>query len=110
MKPEDLEIEHITDARRKAIEQTIEQIGIEELKSLGEKVFPSLDHPWREKYFQFLEENAGSTFYHATTNDQIEILDCPDKDIGIWFLAQGGVGPLEARELKILKQIVGKLH
>ena len=40
MEPENVDIESITDARRKAIEQTIEPIGIDELKSLGEKLFP----------------------------------------------------------------------
>jgi len=108
MEPENLDTESITDARRKAIQQTIEPIGIEELKSLGEKVFPFLDHPWRQTFFLFLEENSGSTFYHATTNDQVEIIYCPDKVKGMWFLPQGGAGPLQARGLRILKEIVGK--
>ena len=51
MEPEDLDIESITDARRETIEQTIEPIGIDEVKSLGEKVFPFLDHPWRQDVF-----------------------------------------------------------
>jgi hypothetical protein len=105
MESENLDIESITDARRTAIEQTIKQIGMEELKSLGEKIFPSLDHPWRETFFKFLEENARSTFYHATASDQAELLYCPAKEKGIWFLPRGGIGPLEARELKTLKEI-----
>ena len=59
-------------------------------------------------FFQFLEENSGSTVYHATTNDQIEVLYCPDKEAGIWFLPQGGVGLLQIRELGILKEIIEK--
>jgi hypothetical protein len=59
---------------RETVEQTIQPIGIDELKSLGEKIFPFLDHPWRDMFFQFFEENSGSTVYHATTNDQIEVL------------------------------------
>jgi hypothetical protein len=108
MEPENLDIESITDARRKTIEQTIEPIGIDELKSLGEKLFPWRDHPWRQTFFLFLEENSGSTFYRATTNDRFEVIYCPDKEKGIWFLPQGGVGPLQARALEILKEIVGK--
>jgi len=45
MEPENLDIESVTDGRRKAIEKTIEPIGVEELKSLGEKIFPFFDHP-----------------------------------------------------------------
>ena len=102
MEPENVDIESITDARRKAIEQTIEPIGTDELKSLGEKLFPFLDHPWRNTYFQFLEDNSGSTFYHATTNDQVEIIYCPDKKKGIWFVRRGGMGPLQAKGIGIL--------
>ena len=108
MEPENLDIESIMDARRETVEQTIQPIGIDELKSLGEKVFPFLDHPWRHMFFQFLEENSGSTVYHATTNDQIEVLYCPDKEAGMWFLPQGGVGLLQARELGILKELIEK--
>ena len=44
--------------------------------------------------------------YHATTNDRFEVIYCPDKEKGIWFLPQGGVGPLQARAIEILKEIV----
>ena len=108
MEPENLDIEGIMDARCETVEQTIQPISIDELKSLGEKIFPFLDHPWRHMFFQFLEENSGSTVYHATTNDQIEVLYCPDKAAGMWFLSRGGVGLLEARELGILKEIIEK--
>lgn len=90
MEPENLDIASITDARRAAIEQTIKPIGSDELKAIGEKLFPFFDHPWRQTFFQFLEENSGSTIYRATTNDAIEILYCAEKDIGIWFLLKGG--------------------
>ena len=108
MEPENVDIESITDARRKAIEQTIEPIGTDELKSLGEKLFPFLDHPWRQTYFQFLEDNSGSAFYHAATNDQVEIIYCRDKQKGIWFVRRGGMGPLQAKGIGILKEIVGR--
>jgi hypothetical protein len=108
MEPEDLDIQRITDARRKAIEETIQPIGIEQLKALGERIFPTVDHPWRETFFQFLEENSGSSFYHATTHDQVQIIYCPTKEKGIWFLARGGAGPLQATGLRVLKEIVGK--
>ena len=108
MEPEDLDMESIMDARRETIERTSEPIGIDELKSLGEKLFPFFDHPWRQMFFEFLEENSGSTVYHATTNDRIEVLYCPDKEAGIWFLLQGGVGLLQVRELGILKEVIEK--
>jgi hypothetical protein len=106
--PENLDIESITEDRRKAIERTIQVISIEDLKSLGEKLFPFLDHPWRQTFFEFVEEHASDTFYHATTHDQVEIIYCPAKEKGMWFTQGRGMGPLQARGIGILKEIVGK--
>ena len=98
MEPENLDVEGIAEARSEAIEQTVQEISVEKLKSIGEKVFPFLDHPWRGKYYQFLEENRGETFYHATTNDRVEIIYCPAKERGLWFLPGGGVGPCKRED------------
>lgn len=106
MEPENLDIEQITEDRRKAIEKSIEVISSEDLKSLGEKLFPFLDHPWRQTFFEFIEENASQTFYHATTHDAIEIVYCPAKEKGIWFTKGRGMGPLQARGIEILKEII----
>ena len=78
------------------------------LKSLGEKLFPYHDHPWREVYFLFLAQNPGSTFFHATTHDNIEIIYCDDKGIGIWYMPSNGVGPLQPDGLAILREILAK--
>jgi hypothetical protein len=99
-------MDELTNERRKAIAATIKPIGIEELKALGEGLFPYSDHPWREKFFTFLSENSGATFQHAVTDDRIHIIYCHAKDRGMWFLAGSGMGPLQAKGLKILKEIV----
>src|SRR4051812_34336633 len=101
-----LDIDKITEERAKAIKQTLKPITNEELKTLGAELFPLLDNPWREKYFHFLEENASDTFYHAKTNDRVQILYCRTKEKGIWFLPGTGMGPLQAKGLNILKDAV----
>jgi hypothetical protein len=103
-------MDEITRERRQAIEDTIDTISIEELKALGEGLFPSIDNPWREKYFAFITENAGATFYHATTHDRIHVIYCHDKNTGMWFLPGSGMGPLQAKGLRILKEVVEGLH
>ena len=100
------DMEEITEGRRKAIAASIRTISIEELKALGERLFPGADHPWREKYFGFLNENASATFYHATTHDSVQIIYCHGKDKGMWFLPGTGMGPMQPKGLGILKQIV----
>ena len=104
--PENLNMDDITEARRKAISDSIHPISVEELKSLGEGLFPSIDHPWREKFFNFIAENPSAIFHHATTHDHIHIIYCQGADKGMWFMPGSGMGPLQAKGLGILKAIV----
>ena len=106
MIPENLNIEEITEERRKAIAASIRTISVEELKALGEQLFPLLDHPWREMYFGFIARNSDATFHHATTKDHIQFIYCHAKDKGIWFVPEVAKGPMQAKGLAILKQIV----
>jgi hypothetical protein len=99
-------MDEITEARRKAIVEAIHPISVEELKALGEQLFPFLDHPWRAKFFDFIRENAGATFHHATTNDRFHVIYCHAQDKGLWFLPGSGMGPIQPKGLKVLKQVV----
>lgn len=107
MSYEDFNTDNLTEARTEAIRDSIHPITLPELKALGESLFPSAEHPWREKYFSFLNENADKTFHHAVTHDRVHVLYCPAQEKGMWFLPGSGMGPLQAKGLKILKKIVG---
>ena len=106
MPSENFNIDEITEARRKSIAETIHPISVEELNVLGEGLFPGADHPWRERFFNFLAENSEATFYHGTTHDRVHIIYCRSKENGIWFMGDLGMGPLQTKGLKILKEIV----
>lgn len=102
----DLNMDELNEARRKAIAETIHEIGIEAVHALVDQLFPTVDHPWRAKLLTFLSENADATFHHATTDDRIHVIYCHAKERGIWFMPGSGVGPMQARGLAALKQIV----
>jgi hypothetical protein len=106
MTPENLNLLEITEDRRKAVAASIRTIDNEELKALGEQLFPVAGDAWRERYFAFLHENAGATFHHATTHDGVQILYCPAQDKGIWFKPGIGMGPMQPKGRAIVKQIV----
>lgn len=108
MQRENLDINDITESRRKSLAQTIQIIDLQKVKSIGEELFRYHDDPWREKFMSFLDENAGTAFHHATTNDNIQILYCHNKNRGIWFMPGVGMGPLQAKGLGIMKEIVEK--
>jgi hypothetical protein len=106
MSIESLDPDSLLESRRKAIANNIHPISVEELKALGEGLFPYLDHPWREVFFNFVSENSGSTFYHASTDENAHIIYCREKDKGMWFRPGSGMGPLQSKGLRVLKEIV----
>jgi hypothetical protein len=79
------DIDSINEARRKAIAKSLRTISIEELKKLGEQLFDSPDHPWREKFFQLIAENPAAAFYHADAGEGVIFLYDRDqtKDCGV---------------------------
>jgi hypothetical protein len=99
-------LDEITEARRAAVAATIRTISLEELKALGQQLFPYAGDVWGEKFFAFLDENTGATFHHAAAHDGVQFLYCNAKDKGIWFLPKKGMGPMQPRGRAILKQIV----
>jgi hypothetical protein len=103
-------MDEINEARRKAIAESIRPIPVEELKALCEGLFPNTDHPWRTAVFTFINDNPGATFHHASTNDRIHVIYCPDKDKGMWFTPGSGMGPMQPKGLKILKEILAGKH
>jgi len=109
MSSENLNMDELTEARSKAVADSIHTISAEELKALGEGLFPYVEHHWRERFFNFIAENPGATFHHATTHDRIHILYCRAKEKGMWFMPGSGMGPMQPKGLAILKQIVDKL-
>ena len=101
------DFESITEQRRKSIAQTIRPISLEEVKKLGQELFKYADDPWRDAFNQFLAEHPGCSFYHADASEGVNILYCPDKDRGIWFVPGTGLGPLQERGKKAMKDSIG---
>lgn len=99
--------EEITDARRKTVIKSIRTIEIAELKKLGEEIFDSPDHPWREKFFQLIE-NPGATFYHADAGEGVIFLYDSGAEKGLWCLPGSGMGPLSARGRQIMNEAINR--
>lgn len=102
------DVNQLMEERRKAVAESIHPVTYEELKVLGEKLFPFTDHPWRQAYFEFLEQHRTERFHHGTTQDRIDVIYCQDQNRGLWYMKGGGVGLLQEGSLKILKEIVEK--
>jgi hypothetical protein len=103
---EKFDLETLTKERRKAIAKSIRTVDTEELKKIGEEIFRYAEDPWRQAFFRFIAENPGATFHHAVTSDNVNIVYCRDKDKGMWFLPGSGIGPLQVRGKKIMKEMI----
>ena len=99
-----IDINEITEARAKAIRKSIRVVSAEELKKIGETIFPYVDDPWRDKFFDFIAQHRGTTFHHAITHDHVEIIYCANADAGMWFIRGTGMGPLQAKGRKVMKE------
>ena len=102
-----IDIDSITEERRKSVAKSIRTASGEELRKLGDEVFHDLDDPWREEFFKFIEEHSDATIYHAIASDGVHMLYCPDKDKGIWFLPGVGKGILSPTGRQMMKEAVG---
>jgi len=107
---EKFDLENLDKERRKAIAKSIRTINFEELRTLGGELFRYAEDPWRETFFQFIAENRGATFHHAVASDGVNFIYCRDKDKGMWFLPGSGMGPLQAKGRRIMKEIIAGGH
>ena len=100
------DFEEITKERRESIAKTIRTASADELKKLGDQIFPYVEDPWREAFFGFIAQNPGATFHYAVTSDGVHIVYCREKDKGIWFLPGVGKGILSSTGRQMMKEAV----
>jgi hypothetical protein len=98
--------EAIDKGRRKVIAKSIRIINVEELKKLGEEMFDDPDRPWRQTFFQFIEEHPGATFYHASAGEGVIFVYSRDGDKGLWYLPGSGLGPLSEESRRLMKEAI----
>jgi hypothetical protein len=102
------DIDTINEERRKAVAKSIRTISVEELKKLGEEIFDSPDHPWRETYQRLISENPGFTFYQADAGEGVIFLYSRDQDKGLWCLPGSGMGPLSPSGRQMMREAIGQ--
>ena len=88
------------------MEESLHTISVAELKALTEDLFPYAGHPWLEKFADVVNDRATGKFYHAMADERVHVIYCHDKNIGLWFILGSGRGPLQADQLRMMKEIV----
>ena len=103
---EKFDLDALNAERRASIAKTIRTITVDELKKIGEQLFPTAGDPWGELFYQFLGDNKTSTFHHAVTSDAVQLVYCRDRDRGLWFKAGNGKGVLQERGRTVMKEMI----
>ena len=106
MEAEHFNIEEIMESRRHAVAETLRPISVAELCALTDELFPSVDHPWLEKFAEVVNDPASGAFHHAMADEQVHVIYCHDRNIGMWFIRGSGKGPLHPKHLEIMRVIV----
>ena len=106
MPTENLDITQTIQSRRDALEESLREITVPELRALKETIFPLVDHPWLEKFAEIVNDPTSGRFYHGMADHRIHVLYCRDKIIGMWFIQGVGKGPLQPAELKTIREIL----
>ena len=103
-----LDIQTITEARRKAIQQSLRSISIAELDNIAkEHEEEFVGDPWRDEFLRLIAEHPGGSFYHAVLPEGVFIVYCRDEDFGLWILAGSGMGPLPEEAKRLMKEAIG---
>jgi hypothetical protein len=101
-----IDIDSITQERRKSVAKSIVSVNLEELKKLGGEVFHDWDDPGREQFFQFIEDHKGGTIYHAIASDGVHLLYSHAEDRGIWFVPKIGKGVLSPSGRQMMMEAI----
>lgn len=99
-------VARIKDAWRTAVEKTFRKINAEELNGYWERLFLDRSHPWSALFRRLIDKNAGNTFYHATTIDQIQFIYSQAAEKGYWFLPGIAIGVMQPSALNAMKEII----
>lgn len=97
--------------RRASAEKTLHPITQEELRALGEKLFPDLSHPWSTIYLKFIEEHPLEEALQGEVPGDVSFVYYPVTQRGFWYQFTDGVkgiGPLGDGALKALAEIVSE--
>ncbi len=111
MESEHLDFDTIMAERRAAAAASIQPITYDALLALGEKLFPSVDHPWHAVYADFLAGHKDSPAVHGVVDDGVEFVFFPREARGLWFRSSGGVtgmGPIQPRGITALQDITAE--
>jgi hypothetical protein len=86
-----LDMQNITEARRKAIQQSLRSISVDELKKISRDQLAEFEgDPWQTKFVRIMEQYPQGSFYCAVVPEGATVLYCCEQDAGMWVCRAAG--------------------
>jgi membrane fusion protein (multidrug efflux system) len=102
-----VDIAVVSQERRQAVQQSLRNLTIEELKKLVNDHLSEFEgDPWREGFLRLIAMHPQGNFYGAVTKEGAIILYSCDEDTGIWVLPGSGMGPLPEEGKRDVKEAI----
>ena len=99
--------EELWEERRKGVQDSLQPINVAELKKiLQEHEEEFAGDPWRDEFQRLLETQPLAGFYRAQPEKHIVVFYCRDADLGVWVLPGSGMGPLDDKGKRLIKEII----
>ena len=102
-----VDIEIVKQERRNAVQQSLQNLTIEELKMFVNDHLSTFEgDPWQESFLRLMEKHPQGSFYGAATKEGLIVLYSRDEDTGIWVLPGCGMGPLPEEGKRHVKEAI----
>jgi hypothetical protein len=72
--------------RKESARRTLREVSTEELRALGEQLFPDSTHPFAEPFSKFIDEHASEKAVRGETSDRVSFVYYPRANRGIWYM------------------------
>lgn len=95
--------------RREAIRKTIRRVDVSRIRALGAERFGNAADPWEERFNKFLNTHPDARYYQAEVPGGFEIAYCHDTGDALWFLPGSGMGVIQEKGRRFLKDLVNSL-
>jgi hypothetical protein len=102
-----VDMETLSEERRKGVQESLATISIDELKKIvKEHEEEFVGDPWGDEFLRLIEQQPQASFYHAAPQENVVVYYCHDADFGVWVVPGSGMGPLDETGKRLMKEAI----
>ena len=98
--------EELWKERLKAVRESLETIGADEIQKIAKEHADELADEWRAEFLRRMTEQPLAGVYRAVPQEDTVVYYRRDADFGVWVLASGAMGPLSDNHKRLMKEAI----